>query len=30
MSAGCAIVASNTPPLHEAILDNKTGLLCDF
>ena len=30
MSAGCAIVASNTPPLHEAIFDNKTGLLCDF
>jgi len=30
MSAGCAIVASNTPPLHEAIFHNKTGLLCDF
>ena len=30
MSAGCAIVASDTQPLHEAILDGKTGLLVDF
>lgn len=30
MSAGCAIVASNTQPLHEAILQNETGRLVDF
>lgn len=30
MSAGCAIVASDTPPLHEAIRDNDTGLLVPF
>jgi glycosyltransferase involved in cell wall biosynthesis len=30
MSAGCAIVASNTPPLHEAIRHEDTGLLTDF
>ncbi|MBF0243385.1 MAG: glycosyltransferase, partial [Desulfamplus sp.] len=30
MSAGCAIVASNTKPLHEAIVHNKTGRLIDF
>lgn len=30
MSAGCAVVASDTPPLHEAIQHNKTGLLVDF
>jgi glycosyltransferase involved in cell wall biosynthesis len=30
MSAGCAIVASNTQPLHEAIQDQETGLLVDF
>lgn len=30
MSCGCAIVASNTPPLHEAIIDGKTGVLTDF
>ncbi len=30
MSAGCAIVASDTKPLHEAIKDGETGLLTDF
>jgi len=30
MSAGCAIVASNTQPLLEAIQHNETGLLTDF
>lgn len=30
MSCGCAIVASNTAPLREAILDDQTGLLTDF
>ena len=30
MSAGCAIVASNTQPVREAIIDNDTGLLVDF
>jgi glycosyltransferase involved in cell wall biosynthesis len=30
MSAGCAIVASNTNPLHEAIKHNETGMLVDF
>ena len=30
MSAGCSVVASNTPPLHEAIRHNDTGLLVDF
>ena len=30
MSVGCAIVASDTQPLHEAITDNETGLLVDF
>ena len=30
MSAGCTIVASNTQPLHEAILHSETGLLVDF
>lgn len=30
MSAGCAIVASNTAPLHEAIRHNETGRLVDF
>ncbi|KJV05568.1 glycosyltransferase family 4 protein [Methylocucumis oryzae] len=30
MSAGCAIVASNTPPLLEAIKHNETGRLVDF
>lgn len=30
MSVGCAIVASNTQPLREAILDGKTGRLVDF
>lgn len=30
MSAGCAIVASNTEPLKEAIIDNETGRLVDF
>jgi len=30
MSIGCAIVASNTPPLREAITDHHTGRLVDF
>ncbi|MDP2903049.1 MAG: glycosyltransferase family 4 protein [Methylovulum sp.] len=30
MSAGCSIVASDTPPLHEAIHHNETGRLVDF
>ena len=30
MSAGCAIVASNTQPLREAIVDGETGRLVDF
>jgi glycosyltransferase involved in cell wall biosynthesis len=30
MSAGCAIIASNTQPLHEAIIHQETGLLVDF
>jgi len=30
MSAGCAIVASDTAPLHEAIRHDETGLLVDF
>jgi glycosyltransferase involved in cell wall biosynthesis len=30
MSAGCAIVASDTQPLHEAIKHNETGVLVDF
>lgn len=30
MSAGCAIVASNTQPLHEAIKQGNTGMLVDF
>ncbi|MGQ0529870.1 MAG: glycosyltransferase [Panacagrimonas sp.] len=30
MSAGCAVVASNTLPLHEAIEDGVTGRLIDF
>ena len=30
MSAGCAIVASNTKPLHEAIRHNETGRLIPF
>ena len=30
MSAGCAIVASDTRPLHEAILHNETGRLIPF
>lgn len=30
MSAGCAIVASDTPPLHEAIRQGETGRLVDF
>ena len=30
MSAGCAIVASNTAPLREAIEHDKTGRLVDF
>jgi len=30
MSAGCAIVASDTQPLHEAIRHDETGLLVNF
>ena len=30
MSAGCAIVASDTPPLREAIVHGQTGQLVDF
>jgi glycosyltransferase involved in cell wall biosynthesis len=30
MSAGCAIVASDTAPVREAIVDGRTGLLVDF
>ena len=30
MSAGCAIVASATPPVEEVIADGKNGLLFDF
>lgn len=30
MSVGCAVVASNTQPLREAITHNDTGLLVDF
>jgi glycosyltransferase involved in cell wall biosynthesis len=30
MSVGCAIVASDTQPLHEAIIDTETGLFVDF
>lgn len=30
MACGCAIVASDTAPLKEAIIDGKTGLLTDF
>ncbi|MBB4285552.1 glycosyltransferase family 4 protein [Roseospira goensis] len=30
MSAGCAIVASDTAPLREAIRDDETGVLVDF
>lgn len=30
MSCGCTIVASNTAPLREAIINEKTGLLVDF
>jgi glycosyltransferase involved in cell wall biosynthesis len=30
MSVGCAIVASDTQPLHEAIEHNETGRLVDF
>ena len=30
MSAGCAIVASRTPPIEEVIEHRKQGLLVDF
>lgn len=30
MSMGCAIVASDTRPLHEVICHNETGMLVDF
>ena len=30
MSAGCAVVASDTPPVREALVQGETGLLVDF
>jgi glycosyltransferase involved in cell wall biosynthesis len=30
MSMGCAIVASDTPPVREAIRHHETGLMVDF
>ena len=30
MSIGCSIVASDTPPLHECIFHNETGILTSF
>ena len=30
MSIGCCVVASDTKPLHEVIVDNETGFLIDF
>ena len=30
MSAGCLLVASNTPPVKEVIKDQHNGLLVDF
>ena len=30
MSAGCCILASDTQPLHEAIMHNETGRLINF
>ena len=30
MSAGCAVVASDTSPLHEAITHDETGRLVNF
>jgi glycosyltransferase involved in cell wall biosynthesis len=30
MACGCAIVASDTAPLREAIIDHETGILVDF
>jgi glycosyltransferase involved in cell wall biosynthesis len=30
MSLGCAIVASDTPPVRDALADGETGLLVDF
>jgi glycosyltransferase involved in cell wall biosynthesis len=30
MSVGCAIVASDTQPVREAITDNEIGILVDF
>lgn len=30
MSVGCAVVASNTAPVQEVVVDGETGLLCDF
>jgi glycosyltransferase involved in cell wall biosynthesis len=30
MSCGCSIVASDTKPLHEAIIHNQTGMLTSF
>jgi glycosyltransferase involved in cell wall biosynthesis len=30
MACGCAIVASDTAPLREAIVDQDTGILVDF
>ncbi|MFA6013089.1 MAG: glycosyltransferase [Desulfobacteraceae bacterium] len=30
MSAGCALIASNTPPVAEVVQDNHNGFLVDF
>ena len=30
MSAGCAVVASRTPPVEEVVVDRRNGLLVDF
>ena len=30
MSAGCAVIGSDTPPVTEVIQDGQNGLICDF
>ena len=30
LSAGCAVVASDTPPVREVVRDDENGLLVDF